>query len=140
MDLQTAIDWASDRKNAVLITIRKDGRAQSSDIAYTVKDGTFAISLTRSRAKTRNIMRDNRVVLHITDNPSWSYLSFDATAALSQPAIDVNDATADAMVEYYRRVAGQDHPDWADYRQAMVDEGRLIATVTPVSVVGQIHG
>jgi hypothetical protein len=52
----------------------------------------------------------------------------------SQP----EDATADALVAYYRRVAGKEHPDWDEYRAAMVAEGRLIVTVRPASAVGQI--
>ncbi len=48
------------------------------------------------------------------------------------------DATCDALVEYYRLVAGE-HPDWDEYRQAMVEEGRLLATFVPSTAVGQIH-
>ncbi len=36
-------------------------------------------------------------------------------------------------------VAGQAHPDWDEYRQAMIDEGRLIAVFTPAKAVGQTH-
>ncbi len=77
-------------------------------------------------------------MLHLTEISAWSYLSFDGTVELSATTTATDDATADALVEYYRAVAGQDHPDWAEYRQAMVDEGRLIARFTPASVVGQI--
>ncbi len=138
MELQTALDWAGERSHAVLITIRRDGRPQSSDISYRLVDGVFEISLTDGRAKTANLRRDNRSVLHLTEISAWSYLSFDGTVELSATTTATDDATADALVEYYRAVAGQDHPDWAEYRQAMVDEGRLIARFTPASVVGQI--
>jgi hypothetical protein len=78
-------------------------------------------------------------VLHITDPGSWSYLSFDGTAELSPVTTAVDDATSDALVAYYENVAGEPHPDWAEYRRAMVDEGRLIITFRPTKVVGQIH-
>lgn len=139
MELSSALSWAAARKNAVLITIRKDGRPQSSDIAYTVSNDAFAISVTGDRAKTANMRRDPRVVLHITDPDNWSYVSFDGSVELSPITEATNDATADALVAYYEHVAGQAHPDWAEYRQAMVDEGRLIATFRPASVVGQLH-
>ena len=139
MELEQATSWAAERKNAVLITLRKDGRAQSSDIAYTVVDGAFWISLTDSRAKTANMRRDPRVVLHITEPGSWSYISFDGTVELSPVAASADDATCDMLVDYYERVAGKAHPDWDEYRQAMVDEGRLIATFTPAKAVGQTH-
>lgn len=139
MELTTAMQWAATRKNAVLITIRKDGRPQSSDITYAVDDDAFTISVTGDRAKTANMRRDPRIVLHLTDPDSWSYLSFDGTVELSPVTTDVGDATADALVAYYERVAGKPHPDWDEYRRAMVDEGRLIVTFRPLSVVGQIH-
>jgi PPOX class probable F420-dependent enzyme len=139
MDLSDALPWAGERKNAVLITIRKDGRPQSSDIAYRLDGDVFEISLTTGRAKTANMKRDPRVVLHITEPSSWSYLSFDGTVELTEPTTAVDDATADALVEYYRAVAGQEHPDWDEYRAAMVAEGRLLARFRPTSVVGQTH-
>ena len=139
MELTPALDWAADRKNGVLITIRGDGRPQSSDIVYTVDDGAFTISVTHDRAKTANMRRDPRVVLHLTKPASWRYLSFDGTVELSPVTRAVDDPTADALAAYYERVAGEPHPDWAEYRRAMVDEGRLIVTFRPTSVVGQIR-
>lgn len=139
MELSSALTWAADRKNAVLITIRRDGRPQSSDIAYTVDDGAFKISVTGDRAKTANMRRDPRVVLHITEPNSWSYVSFDGTIELSPITEAIDDTTADELAAYYEQVAGQPHPDWAEYRQAMVDEGRLIATFQPTSVVGAVR-
>lgn len=139
MELAPALAWASERSDAVLITLRRDGRPQSSDISYSFDEGVFAISVTADRAKTANMRRDPRVVLHLTDRSSWSYLSFDGTAELSAAASAVDDQTCDELVAYYERVAGEAHPDWAEYRQAMVDEKRLLVAFTPTSVVGQIN-
>lgn len=139
MELSAALTWAASRKHAVLITLRSDGRAQSSDISYALIDGTFAISVTADRAKTANMRRDPRVVLHVTEPESWSYLAFDGTVALMDPAADVADASCDALVAYYEQVAGEPHPNWDEYRAAMVAEQRLLVEFTPVSVVGQIH-
>ncbi len=139
MDLSTAIAWADERSNAVLITIRADGRPQSSDISYSVVDGTFEISVTADRAKTANMRRDPRVVLHISEPGAWSYLAFDGTVELMPPTVDPGDATADALVAYYEKVAGKAHPDWDEYRAAMVSEQRLLVLFKPASVVGQIR-
>jgi hypothetical protein len=115
MHLDIALDWIAQRTVATLITIRSDGRPQSSDIAYRIHDGQIVISLTETRAKTRNI------------------------AELSAVTTRPGDATSDALVEYYEGVTGEAHPDWDEYRQAMVAERRLLATITPNSVVGQIR-
>ena len=138
--VEQAMAWASERKHAVLITLRKDGRAQSSDVSYAVIDDAIVISLTATRAKTANMRRDERIVVHITDPGSWSYVSFDAVAELGPVTTDPGDAAANDLVDYYRRVAGQDHPDWDEYRQAMIDEQRQILRVRPSSAVGQING
>ncbi|CAN5709142.1 PPOX class F420-dependent oxidoreductase [soil metagenome] len=123
----------------MLITIRKDGRPQSSDVAYDVQDGTLVVSVTDDRAKTANMRRDPRIVLHLTDPPSWSYVSFDGTAELSAVTTEPGDATSDALCAYYEAVAGEPHPDWDEYRAAMVAEKRLLVTFTPTSAVGQVH-
>ena len=133
------MDWASSRSHAVLITLRADGRPQSSDISYFAENGVFSISVTDSRAKTANMRRDNRVLLHVSDRAAWSYLSFDGTVELTPVTTDPHDATADALVGYYEMVAGKPHPDWEEYRRAMVDEGRLLVRFTPSSVTGQIR-
>ena len=138
MELSEAIDWAAERRLGVLITIRSDGRPQSSDIVYYVDTGVFHISMTAGRAKTVNLRRDPRAVLHISDEKAWSYVSLDGTVELSPPTTTPGDATSDALVHYYEQLAGP-HPDWAEYRQAMIDEGRLVARFTPTSAAGQIH-
>ncbi|MGI9578431.1 MAG: PPOX class F420-dependent oxidoreductase [Microthrixaceae bacterium] len=138
MDMDTALAWASTRHNGTLITLRKDGRAQSSDISYAVIDGAPRISVTADRAKTANMRRDPRVVLHMSDPSNWAYLSLDATAELSAVAAQPNDETCDRLVEYFEAVAGKPHDNWEEYRRAMVDDGRLLVTLRPNSAVGQI--
>ena len=139
MDISPTLDWAAGHKHGVLITLRRDGRAQSSDVVYAVIDGAFWISLTDSRAKTRNMRRDPRVVFHITDPSSWSYASIDGEVELSAVATSPDDPVIDDLIAVYRAVSGGDHPDWDEFRAAMVEEGRLVAKVRPRSVTGQIH-
>ncbi|MEO0492080.1 MAG: PPOX class F420-dependent oxidoreductase [Actinomycetota bacterium] len=138
MEITPTLEWAAGRKHGVLITNRKDGRSQSSDVVYAVIDGVIKVSLTDDRAKTRNMRRDDRIVFHITDPASWSYASIDATVELSPVTTDPADATGDELVSIYRAVAGE-HDDWDDFRAAMVSEGRLVARIVPNSVTGQIH-
>ncbi len=140
MDLDTAVSWAADRRAGVLITLRADGRAQSSDVTFVDDEGDLLISTTDRRAKTTNIRRDPRVVIHTTEPLSWSYVSIDASAELSPVARAVDDEVCDRLVAYYEAVTGSPHPDWQDYREAMVEEARLLIRVTPRSAVGRITG
>ena len=140
MELSDAVSWAAERRLGVLITIRADGRPQSSDIVYYVDDGTFSISVTADRAKTANLRRDARAVLHVSDEKAWSYVSLDGTVELMPATTSVDDSTSDALVDYYERVAGSPHPDWDEYRRAMIDERRLMAHFTPTTAAGFLHG
>ena len=148
MDLDKALDWVAARNHAVLITLRRDGRAQSSDVSYAVEgskpgDGDerrLMISVTDDRAKTANMRRDNRVVVHVTSPSTWSYVSMDGTVDLMPVASTPGDDTVEALVRYYETVTGGPHPDWNEYRQAMVDDRRLIIRFHPMSAVGQING
>jgi len=140
MDLDTAIAWAAGRHHGVLITIRADGRPQSSDIVYGFDGPAILVSVTTNRAKTANMRRDPRVVLHITDPGSFSYVSFNSTAKLSPVCADPSDAVADELVSLHRAISGAEHPDWDEFRRAMVDDRRLVARITPTTAVGQVHG
>jgi PPOX class probable F420-dependent enzyme len=140
MDLDAAMAWASSRKLGTLITIRSDGRPQSSDIVYAIDNDSILISVTEDRAKTRNMRRDPRVVLHISEPSSWSYVSLDGTVELTATTTDPNDETGDALVAYFEAVNGSPHGDWTEYRQAMVTERRLLARFTPATAAGQVNG
>lgn len=138
MDITAALEWAAGRRTGVLITLRRDGRAQSSDIAYAVLDGVVKISVTADRAKTHNARRDPRVVLHVSDPPSWSYVSIDGIAEVSGPVTSATDPIVDELMTVYQTVAGE-HDDWDDFRRAMVDDRRCVLTITPRSVTGHIR-
>ena len=138
MELSDALAWAATRKHCVLITIRSNGRPQSSDVVYAVMGDEIRISVTGDRAKTRNLARDPRAVIHITDPGSWSYLSLEGDVELTPITTAPDDATADDLVDVYRAVAGE-HDDWAEVRQAMIDEGRQVIVFRPTKVTGQIH-
>jgi PPOX class probable F420-dependent enzyme len=136
MELTEALPFVQARKNGVLSTIRANGRPQLSNILYVAQDdGTFHISVTDTRAKTHNIRRDPRVSLYVAGDNFWQFVVIDGTAELTPVAADPHDATVDLLVAYYRAGNGE-HPDWDDYRAAMVADQRLIITVTPERAYG----
>ena len=138
MEISEGLEYVRQRQQGVLVTLKRDGRPQLSNIVYRVTDdGTIQISVTADRAKTNNLQRDGRASLHVTADDFWSYCVIDGDAELMPPATSPDDATADAMVEYYRAMQGE-HPDWSEYRQAMVDDRRLLVTITPTHAYGML--
>jgi PPOX class probable F420-dependent enzyme len=138
MELATALDFIRDHRQGILITLKSDGRPQSSNIAYALgDDGIIRISITNGRAKTANMRRDARVSLHVNRSDFYAYAVIEADAELAPVAAAVDDATVDELVEYYRSVAGE-HPNWDEYRQAMVDDGRLVLKLRPTRAYGMV--
>jgi PPOX class probable F420-dependent enzyme len=138
MEISEALDFVRQHHFGVLATQRRDGRPQLSNIAYSVfDDDVIAISMTDGRAKTRNLARDSRASLHVTRDDFWAYCVLDCDVELMPVVTDPNDATADALVEYYRRASGE-HPDWDEYRATMLTDGRLLARLTPTHAYGML--
>ncbi|MCC5952682.1 MAG: PPOX class F420-dependent oxidoreductase [Acidimicrobiia bacterium] len=130
--------FIADRHRGVLITLRSNGRSQSSNIAYaTDNHGVVRISVTDGRAKTANLRRDPRASLHVNRDDFWAYTVMEATAELTPVASDPADPTVDELVELYRAMQGE-HPDWDEYRRAMVDDGRLVVRLHPERFYGMV--
>ena len=138
MELAPALAFALEHRNAVLVTLKLDGRPQLSNIIYHLgADDVFRISVTATRAKYRNMARDRRVSLHVARPDFWAYAVFEGDADLSPVAADPNDATVDELVELYRSIGGE-HPNWDDYRVAMVSDQRLVVRLRPTHVYGML--
>ena len=117
----------------VLATIKRDGRPQLSNVAYHFEPRAVAIqvSITEPRAKTRNLRRDPRASILVSSDDGWSYAVAEGDAQLTSPAADPRDDTVEALIALYRSIAGE-HPDWDEYREAMVTDRRVVLTL-PIS-------
>ncbi|BBX09519.1 PPOX class F420-dependent oxidoreductase [Mycolicibacterium aichiense] len=117
----------------VLATIKRDGRPQLSNVTYHFdrRNLVVEVSITEPRAKTRNLRRDPRASILVSSDDGWSYAVADGNAILSPPAAEPHDDTVEALVALYRNVAGE-HPDWDDYRRAMVTDRRVLLKL-PIS-------
>ncbi len=139
MEISDALDFIRDKRNGILIALKSDGRPQSSNIAYAVgDDDVIRISVTDGRAKTANLRRDPRASLHVNRDDFWAYVVIEADVTMMPVAQSPDDATVDALVEYYRTVVGE-HDDWAEYRQAMVDDRRLLLELHPTRAYGMLN-
>ena len=98
-----------------------------SNITYAVIDGVIKISITAGRAKYHNIARNPQASMHVTSDDFWAYVVIDGDADMSAVATKPDDPGVEELVELYRAIAGE-HPDWDDYRRAMVDDKRVVVT------------
>ncbi|WP_329461842.1 PPOX class F420-dependent oxidoreductase [Streptomyces sp. NBC_01431] len=122
----------------VLVTLKRDGRPQLSNVnhAYYPDDGVIKVSLTDDRAKTRNLRRDPRASYHVTSEDRWAWTVAEGTADLTPVAADPHDETVEELVSLFRDVQGE-HPDWDEYRAAMVRDRRLVLRLRVERAYGQ---
>jgi PPOX class probable F420-dependent enzyme len=131
MDLTEALAFVTARRQGVVVTIRQNGRPQLSNIFYVPQeDGSLHVSITDTRAKTGNIRRDPRVSLYVLGDNFFQWVVLECEAQLSPVAADPHDDTVEQLVAYYRAGQGE-HPDWDEYRAAMVTQGKSLLRVTP---------
>ncbi|KWV30668.1 pyridoxamine 5'-phosphate oxidase [Micromonospora rifamycinica] len=120
------IEFVRPRHRILLMTTRADGRPQSSPVAGGVDAaGRLVISSYPQRAKVANIRRDPRVsACVLSDDWDGPWVQVDGVAEV----LDLPDAL-EPLVEYFRSISGE-HPDWDEYRAAMVAQGKSLIRVT----------
>jgi PPOX class probable F420-dependent enzyme len=123
-----------------LATIKRDGSAQLSNVNYCfdAERQLIRVSLTDERAKVANMRRDPRAALLVNANGGWQFAVADATVELSEVARELDDAAVDELIEVYRLVRGEEHPDWDDYRRAMVADRRLVGRLHVTHMYGKV--
>ena len=137
MQLDAARDFIREHHRAVMATRRADGAPQMSIVAANVDaDGRVIVSTRETAVKTKNLRRDPHVSFCILPEDGWSgqWIQVDGTATvLSLPE------AMEPLVEYYRSTAGE-HPDWDDYRAAMVRDRRVIMAITIERIGPNVSG
>ncbi|MEE1942207.1 PPOX class F420-dependent oxidoreductase [Streptomyces sp. TRM 70361] len=125
--LEELLEFLRPRHRAVLLTRRADGSPQGSPVACGVDGGgRIVVSTYPERAKTRNARRDPAVsVIVLSDDFNGPWVQVDGTAEV----LDVPEAV-EPLVEYFRSISGE-HPDWDEYREAMVRQGKSLLRITP---------
>lgn len=120
------LEFLRPRHHALLLTRKKNLEPQMSPVSAGIDgQGRVVIATYPQRAKVANIGRDPRVSLcFLSDdwNDAWVQVSGDAEV-LGLPA------ALEPFVEYYRSIAGE-HPDWDEYRAAMLTQGKALVRVT----------
>ncbi len=126
MDAERAREFMRAHHRAVLATVRSDGRPQLSPVTVGVDDaGRVLISTRETAVKTKNLVRDPRASLCVMNDQFYGdWVQAEGVAEI----IHLPEAM-ELLVDYYRLVSGE-HPDWDDYRNAMIRDQRVIVAIT----------
>jgi PPOX class probable F420-dependent enzyme len=127
VDLEGLLEFVRPRHHMVLMTRRSDGRPQASPVTGGVdRQGRLVVSTYPERAKAANARRDPRVsIVVLSDDFGGAWVQVDGDGEVIDPPDSV-----EPLVEYYRCIAGE-HPDWDEYRRAMVEQRKSLIRVTP---------
>jgi len=127
VDLEGLLEFIRPRHKLVLMTTRRDGRPQASPVTGGVdREGRIVISTYPERAKTVNARRHPLVsVVVLSDEFNGPWVQVDGDCEV----LDVPESV-EPLVDYFRSISGE-HPDWAEYREAMVTQGKSLLRITP---------
>ena len=121
-----------------LATIKPDGRPRLSAVNFTFDPATAMarISAIEDRVSVHDMRRDPRASIFVANPDGWAYAVLEGTVQLSPVAAAPDDDTVEELVEVYRAIRGVEHPDWDDFRAAMVADCRLVAGLRVESAYG----
>jgi PPOX class probable F420-dependent enzyme len=127
VDRDGLTEFLRPRHHMILLTWRRDGGVQGSPVTAAVDgEGRIVVATYPERAKSTNVARRPRasvIVLSEEFNGPWVQVDGDAELITLPDAVE-------PLVDYFRAISGE-HPDWAEYRQAMVDQGKALIRITP---------
>lgn len=124
MEIAKALEFIREHPTSVLATHRRDGAPQMSYVTAGVDgDGRVVVSTRETAMKTKNLRRDPRASLFAMDDAFRAAVQVDGTAEI----VSLPDAM-EPLVEYYRHISGE-HPDWDEYRRAMLDQRRVLVRI-----------
>jgi PPOX class probable F420-dependent enzyme len=126
VDRDELLSFVRPRHQGVLLTVRRDGWPQASLVTMGVgDDDRIVVSTYPERAKVQNLRRNPQAsVVVMSDDFGGEWVQVDGTATV----IDAPDSV-EGLVEYFRVISG-DHPDWDEYREAMVRQGKSLIRIS----------
>jgi PPOX class probable F420-dependent enzyme len=136
MEPEEARDFIRNNHRAVLTTLRRDGSPQMSPVACTVDDAGYVVVSSRATAiKTKNLRRDPRAWMCVLNDGFYGqFVQIEGPVVV----VDLPDAM-DGLIDYYRSISGE-HPDWDEYREAMIEEQRVLLRIEISRAGPDFHG
>lgn len=117
------------KRNAILATIKQDGGPQLTPVWYRWDGERFWVSITKERAKYKNVMRDPRVSLCVDDAETFTTVIATGKAVITEENLW---ADTQKIVERYRGPEGG-----AAYVKGMQErnEPRVLLVLKPEKVI-----
>ena len=130
-------EFLTNHHNGALTTFRRNGAAQMSIVTCGLHGDGVAFTTTADRAKLRNLRRNSRCTILVGTDDWRNFVVLEGEARLVGVDNSTPEEYRETLRDVYRTAAGQEHPNWPEYDQAMVDDGRYAVIVTAAHVYGR---
>src|SRR6266446_10580052 len=126
-----------DNPQGVLTSFRRNGMPQLSIVTVYPRDGGVGISITETRAKFRNLLRDPRCSVLVSHVDWWSgFLVFEGRAELVHSGNTDPEALRLARRHIFSATTRRRSADWDQYDRITASDKRVAMVVRPDHVYG----
>ncbi len=135
MEIAAGLDYVRNNSRAVILTTRAAGQPAMAPVTLAVLDDQIVMSTRETAYKVGHLRRNPLTSLCVFPDKwlgRWVQLNCRAEVTSLPDAME-------SLVGYYRTLQGE-HPDWDDYRRAMVDDQRCIVRFEILSAGPDVQG
>ena len=126
-----------DNPQGVLTSFRRNGMPQLSIVTVYPRDGGVGISITETRMKFKNLLRDPRCSLLVSHVDWWSgFLVFEGRAELVHSGNTSPEELRLARRHIYSATTRRRSADWDEYDRITNDDKRVAMVLRPDHVYG----
>jgi PPOX class probable F420-dependent enzyme len=119
-------DFLSERRNAAIATINKDGTPQLTPVIYYWDGTTFYVSVTTDTVKYKNIKRDPRVSIIVDDVLNHHCVIAKGKATIQED--NIWDTTSKLIYKYYGKAEGN------PYLEQIKKQKRVLIVLKPTKM------
>ena len=126
-----------DNPQGVLTAFRRNGMPQLSIVTVYPRDGGVGISITETRAKFKNLLRDPRCSVLVSHVDWWSgFLVFEGRAELTHSGNADAEALRRARRHIFSATTRRRSADWEQYDRITAADKRVALVVRPDHIYG----
>ena len=126
-----------DNPQGVLTSFRRNGMPQLSIVTVYPRDGGVGISITETRAKFKNLLRDPRCAVLVSHVDWWSgFLVFEGKAELTYSGNTDPEPLRLARRHIYSATTRRRSADWAQYDRITEADKRVAMVLRPEHIYG----
>ncbi|MCH8235431.1 MAG: pyridoxamine 5'-phosphate oxidase family protein [Chloroflexi bacterium] len=138
MQLEPQIEqFIHDHPQGVMTTFRRNGMPQLSIVTVYPRDGGVGISITESRIKFKNLLRDPRSSVLVSHEDWWSgYLVFEGRMEMAHSGNTDPEELRLARQNIFSATTRRRSADWDDYDRLVDADKRVAMILRPDHVYG----